>query len=158
MGWISGIGNGKFAPNANVTREQLVSIAVSAFGLKGTAVDVEFADVDKNQWYYEDLQTLYSLGLIDGYGETFGIGDNITREDMTVILYRIAKYKGMEFTKIREGSFTDANSISTYAKDAVNVFYDSGNINGMDDGSFAPKAHATRAQAVKMMYNLVEGK
>lgn len=156
-GWIKGVGDRRFAPNDNVTREQFAVIAAAAFELEGTETEFQFNDVEENSWYYDALKTLYSLGLIKGQGEVFGTGQNITREDMAVILYRIAEFKGISLEAVRNGEFADAWEISDYAKDAVNALYASKNIEGMGEGIFSPKSNATRAQAVKMICNITGG-
>ena len=49
--------------------------------------------------------------------------------------------------KAADKKFTDASDIAAWAVEDVNNAVGLGIINGMDDGSFQPKANATRAQA-----------
>ena len=96
-------------------------------------------------------------GIVTGVSETeFGLGRNITRQDMAVILYKGAMKKGYTFGKT-ELDFTDSSLISAYAFDAVGALASRKIINGMGDGSFAPLEYATRAQAAKMIYSLIGG-
>ena len=53
-------------------------------------------------------------------------------------------------------SFDDADEISDYAKQAVAYLADNGVVNGVDGKNFAPKAFATRAQAAKIIYMLLD--
>ena len=53
-------------------------------------------------------------------------------------------------------NFTDADSIAEYAAEAVDTLQQAGIINGMEDGSFAPAATATRAQAAKILYTFCQ--
>ena len=52
--------------------------------------------------------------------------------------------------------FSDDEMISDYAKDAVYALRGAGVIKGVSDLEFAPLANATRAQAAKMIYGLLE--
>ncbi len=154
-GIVSGMGNNQFMPNNSVTREQFVKMLLGTFEIKTAAGNgAFFHDVHAGQWYYEYVQTAVSLGLASGYGDTFGIGDSITREDMAVMIYNCAKRQGIELVAKHAESPADYDSVSGYAKEAVDVLYKAGIINGVGDGSYAPKMQATRAQAVKLLYEL----
>ncbi|MPM64050.1 hypothetical protein SDC9_110936 [bioreactor metagenome] len=53
--------------------------------------------------------------------------------------------------------FTDSVKVSAYASDAVTAMQQAGIITGNPDGSFAPTASATRAEASKMIAVLIQG-
>ena len=89
--------------------------------------------------------------------DTFGIGTSIKREDICVAIYRAAKENGYTFANPKT-DFTDFEEVSDYAKEAVSMLAGEGIINGMGDGSFAPKKETTRAQAAKLMYAVIGGK
>ena len=95
-GIISGRGDGTFAPQDNVTREEFVKIIVSAFLDEENNSGSQFADVDKNAWYAPYIYTAYNAGIVSGIGEdAFGVGMLVTRQDMAAILYRTAIYIGI---------------------------------------------------------------
>ncbi|WP_135556610.1 S-layer homology domain-containing protein [Paenibacillus cymbidii] len=50
-----------------------------------------------------------------------------------------------------EMSFTDSAAISNWARDAVGVALQTGLVIGRPDGSFAPAAQATRAEAAAIL-------
>ena len=52
--------------------------------------------------------------------------------------------------------FTDMNETSVYAVDAVSALYNLGVINGMSDSEFAPLKNATRAEAAKIVYGILD--
>ena len=53
------------------------------------------------------------------YG-TFGPADKITREQMAVMMYRYARYKGYDISKKADFSeFADASGVSSFAEDAM---------------------------------------
>ena len=89
----------------------------------------------------------------------FGIGENITREDMVTMACRaiskIGKMPDLKDNNI-EFNYSDADSISDYALEYVKAMTSCGAVSGMGDGSFAPKAVTNRAQAAKVIYQLLE--
>ena len=154
-GYINGRRDGEFAPNDNVTREEFVKMAVGVLGFAPEG-DCEFEDADKNAWYYSYIAAGVSHGIVNGISESiFGVGRLITREDMAVIIYRAAKSAGIALTS--DGvyiEFADESLISGYAREAVIEAAKSGIVNGTGDNYFEPKKSATRAEAVKMLYEL----
>ncbi len=154
-GVIDGVSAKQFQPNANVTREQFIKIIVNTFGLKGNGTATKLADVDQNEWYAPFINTAVELGIINGVSETeFGIGQNITRQDMAVIMYRVAKYIGKDITAKSSRVPTDMDTADDYADEAIIALYQSGIVNGVADGVFAGWQTATRAQAAKLCYDL----
>lgn len=155
-GVLNGIGNNRFAPEDPVTREQFTRAVVLAFGFTGNG-DVPFNDVDKNEWYYDTICTAYTNGIIQGIDDThFGIGEELTREQMAVILCRAAEKSGISFATESNLTFIDTDKINGYASEAVNKLCNQGIINGFEDGSFRPQEICTRAQMAKVIY-LVRG-
>ena len=72
---------------------------------------------------------------------------------MAVILYRIARLANLNLTEDGEYlPFADEIHISDYAFEPVTELTKSGIINGMGNNSFQPQGLATRAEAVKMIY------
>lgn len=88
--------------------------------------------------------------------EHFGVGQNITREDMAVMVYRAAKKTGKVSDAEQGAAFADENEISDYAKEAVNTLKARGVMGGKGENRFEPKAYATRAEAAKMIHGLIE--
>lgn len=157
-GILSGKTATEFAPNDNVTRAEFAKIVVKAFGLEDSGAAVSsFSDVNAGDWYYEYVAAAYNKGIITGYNDgRFGVSDNITRQDMAVIIYRAAQAAGKSIKDVNaEINFADAGSIAGYAKEAVTALQKGGVINGVSDTEFAPTNTATRAQAAKMVYGLI---
>lgn len=150
MGIISGTGDGRFLPDKNITREEFVKMIVLAFNLEGES-DVEFIDVDKSQWYFPYISKAVAAGVISGYDDgRFGIGDEITREDAAVMLYRIIKDKMPALEAYAR--FTDQHKASGYAQEALMAFYNAAIIEGDGSGNLNPKSQTTRAMAAKILY------
>lgn len=153
---VSGTEKGKFNPNGNVTREQFAKIVARAFIPETEVSDVPFKDVPKDAWYYEYIARAYKKGIVSGIEDNrFGVGMDITRQDMCVMIYRAAQAAGMKF-EISEEAFTDDNSIADYAKEAVYALKATGAVNGINDDEFGPQESATWAQAAKIIYALIK--
>lgn len=156
-GVINGKGNGIFAPNDNVTREEFAKMLVLAFGLETEGGDVTFVDADPNEWYYKYIVAGVKHGVITGSSiDSFGIGQKITRQDMATLIYRAAVVDGtIPFYHAQDAVFSDQASISEYAKEAVLKLAEANFLNGMGDGRFAPLANCTRAEAAVALYNIL---
>ncbi len=157
MGIVNGTGDGKFSPNDNVTRAEYTTMLMRAFGGDTTAAAASFTDVSAGEWYTEPIGKAVALGVVNGYEDgSFGIDDNITREDMMVIAYRTTSALNMAVPEtIPYESFADQSSISDYAVEAVEKMYSAEIINGVGDGLLDPKGNATRAQSAKIIYGLI---
>lgn len=152
---INGKGNGKFEPSEYVTRAEFIKIIASAMALKTDERNTPFPDVPKDAWFAPFVAAACREGITTG--DDFGMFNpyaKITREDMVTMLYRVLKAD----VTVATLSFADADEVSVYAKDAVSYFSKKGIVNGMGDGTFAPKANATRAQAAVIVYNIIMAK
>lgn len=152
---ISGRSNTKFSPNDNIKREEFVKLIVCAIEEDTAAKGNHFDDVKENEWFYKYVNRGYETGIANGLGGgLFGIGNNITRQDIAVLIYNALKYKDFE-PMGGELSFTDSDAIAEYAKNAVSALSNVGIINGYGDGSFSPKAYATRAEAAQLVFGML---
>ena len=123
-----------------------------AFGYSPKA-GTTFADVPEGAWYAPYVETLTSEGIITGIGDNvFGVGKNISRQDLCVILYRAIKNEDAVDLEL---SFDDATKIADYAKEAVAYFSSYDIVNGFSDNTFRPEAVCTRAQAAKIICKIL---
>lgn len=157
-GVLNGVGNSMFAPNNTITREEFSAMLVRAFISDAEMAEISFSDTKKGEWYYESVAKAYSAGIVNGTSANiFGTGQSITRQDMAVMLYRMSKHIKFNIAVPEDYiEFLDDEIISDYAKDAVYALRGAGVIKGVSDLEFAPLANATRAQAAKMIYGLLE--
>ena len=151
-----GVLNGKserlFMPNDNVTREEFAKIITVAFKLNLVNTECPFGDVDENNWAYPYIRSAYKAGIIKGVSDTeFGYGQNITREDLCVMINRMLTVGELTLPQVDGGVFGDDGEISDYAKESVYYLERAGIILG-DGTNFNPKASATRAEAAKIVY------
>lgn len=149
---ISGYQDGSFKPNDKITREQAAVILVNAF-YELKEGDSKFIDVKPQDWFAAHIATAGQKGIISGYGDVFGVGQNITRQDFAVILYRILCLRDMKFGENRI-EFKDFETVSDYAKEAVQALAGENIISGQD-GLFMPSSEITRAEAAQMIYSVL---
>lgn len=157
-GIISGKGEHVFAPDDKITREEFVKLIVSLFDMETDGLTAEFSDVAPDAWYAPYLAAAQKDGFIHGVGDgRFGVGQNITRQDIATILYSIITQKQL-FADVpaQAAGFTDAAQIADYAKTAVGELAAHGVIAGYEDSSFQPEGNATRMEAAVLIYRMLE--
>ncbi len=154
-GIISGTGENKFEPSRALKREEFMKLLVNTFGLADLTATSSFTDVtDTDAWYYVYIASAESAGITSGRGDgTFGIGDEVTREEMAALIYRAAVKAGKPVSSNTVVSYKDAAMISDYAVGAVASLTASGVISG-SNGMFSPKNSATRAEAAVVINNI----
>ena len=146
----------QFRPMDNITREEVVKMLVTVVGTHKTDAVSNLSDVGADHWATSYIATAQELGIIQGNPDgTFGLGNQITRQDLSVMIFRTFKLLGIDLAA-GDSEFTDAGNIANYAKDAISALEKLGILNGMGDGTFAPTANATRAQAAKVIYVMME--
>ena len=156
-GVIDGIGNNLFAPENTVTRAQFVQMLAKMSGDDFSAAGGKvFDDVKAGDWFAPAVAWAAEHGIITQKSGSFRPNEDISRQDMALMLYlyatNVAKAE-LKATKA-EIAFTDKNDIAGEAAKAVAAMQCSGIIDGMPDGGgvkFAPEADATRAQAAAMI-------
>ena len=89
---------------------------------------------------------------------SFGTGQNITRQDMAVMIERTAKCANIELAEPTSHEYNDINSVADYAADAMLRLSSMGIISGFDDNTLRGASNATRAQAAKIICTLMEKK
>lgn len=154
--YTKGVVNGKadrvYDPNGTVTREEIVKMISIAVGLTEEA-EITFADVDSVSWAKPFIAKAVKAGIISGISETeFGFGQNVTRQDIATMLYRVIGVK----ETVTNSSFADNESVADYAKEAVSVLSEMKVINGFEDNTFRPFDNCTRAQAAVIIYNYLK--
>ena len=152
---VNGVSERMFAPDATVTREAFVKMFVLAFDLYDDEALSQFLDI-QSHWakpYVASAQLKKIVTGIDRYN--FGTGLPITRQDAAVMLSRVLEYKAIKLDEKEEKVFSDEDDIAEYAKQAVKSFANAGIINGITETEFRPAGNLTRAQAAKLIYELI---
>lgn len=148
---ITGYPDNTFRPDNNISRAEFATILVKVFKLSAKDGKV-FGDTEKH-WAKDSISTAQAYGIINGYSEwSFGPDDNITREQMAVMIVKAAGLKPAESTK----NFSDKAQISSWAKAAVDTAVANGIMSGYPDNTFKPLATATRAEAATIFANIMK--
>ncbi len=133
----------------------VISLAmVMSCAFSSVVFAAEMNDVTTDNPYYKAINNLVEKGIINGYQNddgtySFKSDGNITRAEFCAIISRADAPTGYNFVSTKS-SFTDVaadNWASPYIEYAVNRKI----VNGMGDGTFAPNAPVTYAQAIKMI-------
>ncbi|QIB68724.1 FMN-binding protein [Aminipila butyrica] len=153
---FTGVAKNEFSPNTGMTRAMFVT-AIGRLANADVVENATFADVQSGTWYSGYVGWASQQKIISGISSSeFGINENITREQMAVMLYNLAKSQGFELAEGSAVTFTDNEAINDWAKTAVSSMVQAGVISGRDDLSFDPQQKATRAEAAAMISRFME--
>lgn len=153
-GIVSGMADGTFDPMAPVSRSQFIKMLSIAFGFYNENSSCSFNDVSKDSWFYPYIGSAVANGVVLGREDgNFAPDDSITRQDMAVFAYRCSQFNNAGASAVK---FADEGEIAPYALTAVSSLSSIGIINGTGNGEFSPKSTATRAQAAKIIYELIQ--
>ncbi len=160
-GFVSGTSKTEFGVGTNVDRAMFVTILARMAGVDTSteankAATTKFDDVAKGKYYTAAVKWANENSIVSGTGDkTFSPTAAISRQDLCVMVVNFAKYMNISLVaKQKEITFTDANKISNYAKDAVKTCQMAGIISGHTSGAFGPRDTATREQASQIIYTL----
>lgn len=156
-GYMNGMGDGTFAPGANLTRAQIVTILYRIAGSPNTAgMENPFGDVGADSWYTDAILWAANHGLVKGTSTTtFEPNADVTREQIVTILYRFDGAQAVAEDNL--AGFADVEAVGDYAVEAMNWAVANQIISGVPAGDgtlLQPAATATRAQiaAIIMRY------
>lgn len=161
---VHGMTTNAYAPDAPITRAQFATLLVRALGLaERSATASAFRDVRPDDWHAGTVAAAVDAGLITGYEDgTFRPNEQITREQLAVMAVRALKAAGKSASvhDKRQSelfmTFSDADAISVWAREAVAEAMQAGVMNGMADNRFEARKQATRAQAAVMLKRLLQ--
>lgn len=151
-GIVEGIDENNFAPNANITRAEFLTMLVKANGSYDETATADFTDVSKDAWYYTYVASAVKAGITSGIGDNkFGPSSLITREQMAVM---IANALGEKTVKNANSYLTanDTSDISDFAKNGMALCIKNSFIGGIGNNKLAPKSNATRGMAAVVVY------
>lgn len=156
-GLMLGTGNGKFSPGAKVNRAMFVTILHRLAGSPESSEGNTFADVPDESYYTRAVDWAVENDVVFGTSKTtFSPGRNITREEMACMIARYAEGIHAAFLDgpCAEQSFSDQDTVSAFAKEAVDLMRKTSLFMGNEAGRFCPQADATRAEAAMVFMRL----
>ena len=159
-GMMNGVSETDFAPHAATSRSMIVTILYRLEGEPVVDYAMDFTDVAGDAYYAEAVRWAASEGIVGGYGGgLFGSDDAVTREQLAVILYRYAVYKGYDVSIGEDTnilSYADFADLSEYAIPSMQWACGAGVITGVTDATLVPQGEATRAQVAAMLMRFCE--
>ena len=151
LAYLNGYGSGLFGPDDHMTRAQAAQMFYNLLLDQEVSAAVRFTDVPADAWYARAVETLASLGMVEGVGGgKFAPERTITRAEFTVM--------AMHFARLPEGGenpFSDVTS-SDWFYDQVVGAVQYGWITGYTDGTFRPEATITRAEVTAITNRLLD--
>jgi uncharacterized repeat protein (TIGR02543 family) len=146
---FNGTSASTFTPEGTMTRGMLAQVLHNMETDPETVSLDAFQDVDDDDWYAEAVAWAADAGIVTGYGNgTFGPTDDVTRQQVAVMLWRYAGQPTASADSIN--AFGDAASVGSYAQQAMAWAIENGIINGIN-GNLKPESNATRTQVATMM-------
>ena len=160
-GIINGISETIFNPDGVLNREMFVTMLLRSSGINVQLYqdsDTGFADVPAGRWYSPYIECAKKIGVAEGEGNgKFGLGKPVTREQMAVLAARFSAASGGVSLKQSSNpvpSFSDMDSISKWAVEAVEAMRLSGVFQGDENQRFHPQRASTRAEGVAVIMRL----
>ncbi len=164
-GVMNGMGNGRYAPDAEMRRCEYATILWRAQGSPEPKGAAGFSDLDPAQeWYHKAVAWAGENGVMNGVGNgRFDPNGAVTREQLVTILHRLAgSPTGMEamLGTVYDAQYADSGKIQSWAKPALywainkGVYCGDGSLN--IGAELLPGKPADRAQIAVMMERYLE--
>lgn len=157
QGIISGMGDGTFAPDNGLTREEVSTIMVKTQKLDTEGKVSAFNDVPKERWSYPYVSAVFEAKLMVGISDdTFGATSKITRNEFAVIMKRLIDMYDADITEnVSLDEYEDADKIPEWAKESVKYMRATGLMLGNTDKRFDGNEIVSRAYACDILYNVL---
>jgi len=158
-GITTGTSPSTFSPHRNLTRGEFVTFLYRIEGTPPVSTAIRFNDVaDSERFYFDAVNWAFSTGLVTGVGDNlFAPNRNITREEMAVILFRLAGFHNRSTTApdAALNNFHDRQNVSGFAFEAMRWAANADIFRGNDQGMVNPGGLATRAEAIVVLHRYV---
>lgn len=131
----------------------LATTAIVAVAASQQSGNVEYTDVSKTDWYYDDVLSVSNMNLMNGISDTsFSPSENTTRAMLVTTLWRLeGKPNGKDVT------YEDVIK-KEYYYDAVSWATENNIVDGYNSKTFGPNDNATREQLITIMYRYAKYK
>lgn len=154
---MTGTSESEFSPDTTLNRAMMITILHRIDGDNSVYEKDIFNDVEKNSWYEDAVKWGYENKIVSGTGEnTFAPMDNLTREQLCVMLYNYTEHIGVETEFADISTYSDNNTVSDWAKDAVCWAVQEKIVTGKGNNTLAPKDSATRAETAAVIRRYTE--
>ena len=155
-GIMNGTTDTTFSPDEQVTRGMVVTVLWRLAGSPAAAAATTFPDVEDWYYYAPAVAWAQAAGVATGLGDgTFDGGSIVTREQLSVFLYRYSQYAGHELANGVLDLYSDVDSVHDWAREGMAHAVGAGLITGTDEGNLEPAGPATRAQLAVILQRLM---
>ncbi|WP_166244025.1 S-layer homology domain-containing protein [Paenibacillus turpanensis] len=147
QGAAKGYEDASFRPDAPISRAEFVALTNRMLGFTATQ-PIDFVDISKSDWFYEELQKAVEAGYIQGYEDaTIRPTQQISRAEAAVIAARLMQLSPVESSNVNT-AFSDEEMLG-WSKGWVKAVVDQGIMSGYtEDRAFRPQQPITRAEAL----------
>lgn len=151
-GLMVGVSRDRFAPGGDLSRAMLAAVLYRMEESPVVTDKTTFADVS-DTWYTDAVCWGVENEILSGMGDgTFLPNRGVTRQELVSMLYRYARYLGMDIDEPQAiDRFSDAEEVSDWGYDAVSWAVANGLLYGTEDGRLNPNGNATRAEAAVIL-------
>ncbi len=157
QGIISGVGNGRFAPEQNVTRAQFTKMILGALGIPQVQETSEiFTDVDSAGWAAPYIEAAVTAGLMQGTGTgAFEPDANISRYQIACLMTRaLGAEDEAGLPGDSDSNYRDKEKMPAWAARYVAFCEDKGLFDNIAVGYFNGNTPIKRAEAAVIIYRM----
>ena len=153
LGLMTGTTSTTFSPDSSMSRGMVATVLYRMASAPNVTYKSIFKDVNKSDYYAQAVTWAYNNKIISGYSNNkFGPNDNVTREQIAVMLCNYARFKNQKVNITKDLSkFKDYKNITSYATPSMMWVVKNGIMSGTEDGRLNPISNATRAECAKML-------
>lgn len=157
-GIMNGTSDAAFSPDAALTRGMMAQILYNLERRPAADPACTFTDLPSGSWYADAVCWAASQGIVNGYSaERFGPEHPVTREQLAVMLFHYAAYKGYDTDKRGDlTAFQDSGAVSDWAKTAIAWANGEGLLSGKRGALLDPQGTATRAEVATLLMRFSE--
>ena len=157
-GLMEGISSTQFGPYETQTRGRMAEILWRMEGSPAPKAKNSFADVEDGARYADAIAWIAENDILSGYNkDSFGPGDPITWEQLAVMFYRYAQYKGYDISiKGSQDELKDMDSTMDDAGKAVLWAVSNGLIREEADVLSALQDPVSRAEIAAMLHRFID--
>ena len=158
-GYMNGISETEFAPHADLTRAMFVTILAAIEGYDKSAYTGQtgFSDVAENAWFAAPVIWASKNGIVSGRSEgVFAPDGKVTRQEMTLMLYKYAIYRGIDVANEEDLSKNpDAENVASWALEGMKWAISSKVLIGSVGGMIYPASNAERCDIAVVIRSFV---
>ncbi|MBB6692525.1 DUF4073 domain-containing protein [Cohnella xylanilytica] len=155
-GIVQGYSDGRFEPDAPITRAEFTVMLARALGLAAPADnEPAFADASAiGAWARGPIAAAAQAGLATGFADgTFRPGEKINRAEMAAMIARTQKFRSVDAAS---EPFADEETLPAWVREAAAAVREAGIVTGADGNRFAPNERASRAEAAAMLLRMLD--